>query len=138
MARVTKKQIIDGITNTLKNNPGSEVCISKYQNKLRNGRWGLHAYALCYNSGEVMCRPWAGANVYWRADLTRLTRDELEEISGRMQNYAAYTVVCESGSLNTPDYQSASRFFNSCKEQGEKATFYGITLNNTHFPIAHC
>ena len=81
---MTKKELIEKITETLKNNPEIEVYVPSLQNKLRNGRWGFHAYALCYNSGEVMCRPWAGANCYWRAHLDRLTKNELSFIDNSL------------------------------------------------------
>ena len=74
---MTKKEIINNIFHRLSANPACEVYIPSLQNKLRNGRWGMHAYCLCVSSGEIMCRPWAGANCYWRADLDRLTKDEL-------------------------------------------------------------
>ena len=77
----TKKQLIEKITEFLKGNSKREIYIVKYQNKLRNGRWGLHAYTICFDSGEVMCRPWSGANVYWRADLKKLTKVELLDIA---------------------------------------------------------
>ena len=83
MARTTKKQLISIITNILTTNPEKEVCVVKYQYKLRNGRWGFHAYTLCYNSEQVMCRPWAGAGIYWNARLERLNKDELQDIVGR-------------------------------------------------------
>lgn len=83
MARLTKTQLIETITTLLKNNPDKEVCVVKYQNKLRNGRWGMHAYTLCYDSEKVMCRPWAGANVYWSARLERLTFAELLDIMNK-------------------------------------------------------
>lgn len=83
MARLTKTQLIETITTLLKNNPDKEVCVVKYQNKLRNGRWGMHAYTLCYDSEKVMCRPWAGANMYWKANLERLTFAELLDIMNK-------------------------------------------------------
>ncbi len=81
--RTTKKQMIEVISTILKDHPEKEICVAKYQNKLRNGRWGLHAYAICYESGSVMCRPWSGANCYWNARLERLTKEELEDIVGK-------------------------------------------------------
>ena len=83
MARLTKTQLIETITTLLKNNPDKEVYVPSLQNRLRNGRWGFHAYALCYSTGEVMCRPWAGANVYWSARLERLTFAELLDIMNK-------------------------------------------------------
>lgn len=47
MARTTKKELIGIIFNILTANPEKEVCVVKYQNELRNGRWGMHAYTLC-------------------------------------------------------------------------------------------
>jgi hypothetical protein len=74
---MTKKEIINKIFQRLSANAGYEVYVPELQNKLRNGRWGLHAYCLCVSFGEIMCRPWAGADCYWSADLARLTKDEL-------------------------------------------------------------
>ena len=83
MARTTKKELISIITNILKDNPEKEVFIPKYSNDLKNGRWGLQAYSLCYSNGEVMCRPWSGANCYWRARLDELKLAELQDIVGK-------------------------------------------------------
>ena len=83
MAKITKKQFISIITDFLKEHPEKEVYVPSLQNRLRNGRWGFHAYALCWSSGEVMCRPWAGANIYWSARLERLNKNELRDIVGR-------------------------------------------------------
>lgn len=77
---MTKKEIINKIFQSLSANPGYEVYVPYLQNKLRNGRWGLHAYSITINNGNIMCRPWAGANVYWRARLDRLTKVQLEYI----------------------------------------------------------
>ena len=81
---MTKKEIITAISDYLMLHPEKEICVVKYQNKLRNGRWGLHAYTICYMNmapeDTVYCRPWAGANCYWRADLMRLNKTELLEI----------------------------------------------------------
>ncbi len=77
---MTKKEIITKIFHRLSANAGYEIYVPELQNKLRNGRWGLHAYCLCIFSGEIMCRPWAGANCYGRADLNRLTKDELRDV----------------------------------------------------------
>lgn len=63
--------------------PEREICVAKYQNKLRNGRWGMHAFTIAYNCDMVMCRPWAGADCYWRAGLERLKKTELLEILNR-------------------------------------------------------
>lgn len=77
----TKARILNSISAVLKANPDKEVCVTRYQHKLRNGRWGLHAYSICYNDGEIMCRPWSGANVYWRARLDeRLTKKEMLDV----------------------------------------------------------
>jgi hypothetical protein len=85
MARTTKKELIGIILNILSANPGKEVCVVKYQNKLRNGRWGFHAFTLCAMNtalyGWVLnIRPWAGAEMYWRANLERLKVAELQDI----------------------------------------------------------
>lgn len=77
---MTKKEIINKIFHRLSANAGYEVYVPGLQNKLRNGRWGLHAYCITINDGSIMCRPWAGANVYWLARLDRLTKDELLEV----------------------------------------------------------
>lgn len=79
---MTKKQQIEFITDFLKEHKEKEIVV-KHHAKLRNGRFGMHPYCICYNSGEVMCRPYTSANVYWSANLQRLTRDELNDIIGR-------------------------------------------------------
>lgn len=88
MARTTKKQLISIIFNILKEHPEKEVCVVRYQEKLRNGRWGMHAYALCAMNNVVdgwtlYVRPWAGAKMCWRARLERLKLAELQDITGR-------------------------------------------------------
>ena len=85
MAQTTKKQLISIITNILKEHPEKEVYVPRLQNRLRNGRWGMQAYALAYNHewGEVVCRPWAGAEANWSARLERLNKYELQDIVGR-------------------------------------------------------
>lgn len=77
----TKKRIVEAMTAVLKES-NMEVCLSNnYQYQLRNGRWGYQAYCICYNDGEIVCRPWSGANMYWKARLEeRLTKKEIEEI----------------------------------------------------------
>lgn len=81
--RTTKKQFIGMITDFLKEHPEKEINIVRYEDKLRNGRRGLHAYSICYRFGDVKCRPWSGASMYWNARLERLKRDELEVIVGK-------------------------------------------------------
>ena len=88
MARTTKKALMGIILNILTTNPGKEVCIVKYQNQLRDGRWGLHAYSLCamkdiVDGWMLYVRPWAGANLCWRARLERLKVAELQDIVGK-------------------------------------------------------
>jgi len=88
MARLTKKDLVKTIFNLLKDNPDKEVCVVKYQDKLRNGRWGMHAYTLCAMDNIVdgwvlYVRPWAGANMCWRANLERLTFAELLDIMNK-------------------------------------------------------
>lgn len=78
---MTKKEIITRITEILTSQK-KEVCISRLQNKLRNTRWGMHAYTLCAMEDCVegwllYLRPWAGANMCWRARLERLNKSEL-------------------------------------------------------------
>jgi hypothetical protein len=77
---MTKKEIINKIFQRLSANAGYEVYVPFLERRLRNGRWGLHAYCITINDGSIMCRPWAGANVYWLARLDRLTKFELEYI----------------------------------------------------------
>lgn len=89
MARTTKKELIGIIFNILTANPEKEVCVVKYQDKLRNRRWGMHAYSLCAMKDAVegwilYIRPWAGANMCWRAKLERLKISELSDIVGRL------------------------------------------------------
>ena len=81
--RTTKKQLIDLITDFLKEHPEKEINVVKYENKLRNGRWGYHAYSICYRFDNVMCRPWSGACNYWNARLERLKLSELQDIVGK-------------------------------------------------------
>lgn len=88
MARTTKKQLIGIIFDILKGNPEKEVCVARYQNKLRNGRWGYHAYSLCAMNNVVdgwvlYVRPWSGAKMCWRANLERLKLAELQDIVGK-------------------------------------------------------
>lgn len=73
---MTKKEIITRITEIL-SRQNKEVCVSRLQNRLRNGRWGLHAYTLSHKENEIWAHPWAGANVSWRARLERLDKTEL-------------------------------------------------------------
>lgn len=80
---MTKEQLITLISDFLMLHPEKEICVVKYQNKLRNGRWGLHAYAITYACDMIMCRPWSGANTYWKAGLDRLKKDELLDIAGK-------------------------------------------------------
>ena len=88
MARTTKKELIGIIFNILTANPEKEVCVVKYQNELRNGRWGMHAYTLCamnnvLDGWVLYVRPWAGAKMCWRANLERLKVSELQDIVGK-------------------------------------------------------
>lgn len=77
---MTKKEIINKIFHRLSANAGYEVYVPSLQNKLRNGRWGLHAYCITIDDGFIVCRPWAGAEESWLARLDRLTKFELEYI----------------------------------------------------------
>ena len=74
---MTKKEIINKIFHRLSANAGYEVYVPQLQNKLRNGRWGMHAYCVTLDDGFIVCRPWAGAEYNWLARLDRLTKDEL-------------------------------------------------------------
>ena len=74
---MTKKKIITAIFQRLSANAGYEVYIPSLQNKLRNGRWGMHAYCLTLDNGSIVCRPWAGAEYNWLARLDRLTKGGL-------------------------------------------------------------
>lgn len=80
---MTKKEAIETIETILSEHPEKEVCVVKYQNELRNGRWGMHAYSLCWRYGKLVCRPWSGANCYWEARLERLKKDNVLDILGR-------------------------------------------------------
>ena len=77
---MTKREIINKIFQRLSANAGYEVYIPSLQNKLRDGRWGMHAYCLTLDNGSIVCRPWAGAEDKWPARLDRLTKFELEYI----------------------------------------------------------
>lgn len=80
---MTKREIITAIFHRLSANPGYEVYTPSLQNKLRNGRWGMHAYCITLDNGSIVCRPWAGAEYNWLARLDRLTKDELLEVLKR-------------------------------------------------------
>ena len=88
MARTTKKELIEIIYNILVDHSDKEVCVAEYQDKLRNGRWGMHAYTLCamnnvLDGWVLYVRPWAGAKMCWRANLGRLKVAELQDIVGK-------------------------------------------------------
>ena len=83
-----KSDIIKEITNILYNNKDKEVKVAEF-GKLRNGRWGLHAYCLCYNFMGIYARPWSGADTYWSVDLTKLKKDELLTILSRAKELLA-------------------------------------------------
>lgn len=74
---MTKKEIINTIFHRLSANAGYEIYVPSLQSKLRNGRWGMHAYCITLDNGCIVCRPWAGAEYNWLARLGRLTKDEL-------------------------------------------------------------
>lgn len=74
---MTKKEIITAIFHRLSANAGYEIYVPELQNKLRHGRWGMHAYCITLDNGFIVCRPWAGAECNWLARLDRLTKDEL-------------------------------------------------------------
>ena len=77
---MTKREIINKIFQRLSANAGYEVYVPELQNKLRNGRWGMHAYCVTLDNGSIVCLPWAGAEDKWPARLDRLTKFELEYI----------------------------------------------------------
>lgn len=80
----TKKDFIDFLTNVLKDNPNEEYYLTPYlQNKLRNGRWGYHAYCLCYYNDGLYARPWSGADMYWKVNLMKLRKAELRDLIKR-------------------------------------------------------
>ena len=96
MARTTKKELIGIIFNILTANPEKEVCVVELQNKLRNGRWGMHAYTLCamnnvLDGWVLYVRPWAGAKMCWRANLERLKLVELAGIAVKCLKLAELT-----------------------------------------------
>jgi hypothetical protein len=80
---MTKREIINKIFQRLSANAGYEVCVGYLERRLRNGRWGMHAYCLTLDNGSIVCRPWAGAEDKWPARLDRLTKDELLDILKR-------------------------------------------------------
>jgi len=80
---MTKKQLIEIITNFLKEDRGKEIIVKEF-NTLRNGRWGMHPYCLVYHDNEVFVRAWSGANLYWRAQLDKLTKTELLNIVAKI------------------------------------------------------
>ena len=81
---MTKKELISTITNFLKKHKDMEVIVKDFS-ALRNGRWGMPPYCICYQDAynAVFVRPWSGANVYWRARLEKLTKSELLGIVAR-------------------------------------------------------
>ena len=80
---MTKREIITAIFQRLSANAGYEIYVPFLQNKLRNGRWGMHAYCITIDDGFIVCRPWAGAEYNWLARLDRLTKDELLDVLKR-------------------------------------------------------
>ena len=83
---MTKEQLINSIKENLKNTPNG-TCVVEFQNKLRNGRWGLHGFQLVVENDDFYALPWYGANVRWRVDLNkRLTKDEI---------FSIYNKVCQ-------------------------------------------
>ena len=75
---MTKKEMIEGITEALKGNPEKEVVVKQYN--LMNKRWGYHGYCLVYQHDRLMLKPWSGANVSWVADLSKLKKGQVAEI----------------------------------------------------------
>ena len=76
--KMTKQEMVNEIEKTFKEHPDMEVVVTEYN--LRNTRWGFHGYSLCLNFDELMLRPWAGANTYWKADLMKLKKQQLAEL----------------------------------------------------------
>ena len=77
---MTKKEIITKIFQSLSANPGYKVYVPILQNKLRNGRWGMHAYCITLDNGSIVCRPWVGSEYCWLARLDRLTKFQLQYV----------------------------------------------------------
>ena len=78
---MTKKELISKIA-TLLDQSGKEVCVSDFS-RLRNGRWGYHAYCLVSKSGVLEILPWSGSDISWSAELERLTKEEISVILER-------------------------------------------------------
>lgn len=78
MTKMTKQAMINEITKTLKEHPDKEVVVSKYN--IRNGRWGLHGYCISWMYDKIMAKPWAGANVSWAVDLSKLNKEQIGEL----------------------------------------------------------
>ena len=72
MAKLTKKQMIEEIEKAFRENPNMEVIVKDFP--IRNTRWGLHGYCLCWHFDRIMVRPWSGANTYWCTDLMQLRK----------------------------------------------------------------
>lgn len=87
MKQTTKKDLIGMITNFLREHPEKEIYVPRQSVELKNGRFGMKAYCICYQEGDayndVFCRPWAGANCYWKARLDKLQKKDLQDIWGR-------------------------------------------------------
>ena len=79
--RMTKKEIVSEIEKTFREHPSMEVVVSDMG--LRNTRWGLHGYCLCWQYDRIMVRPWSGANTYWATDLTKRKKSELADLMER-------------------------------------------------------
>lgn len=83
-----KSEIIEEITQILFSNKDKEVNVSEF-GKLRNGRFGYHAYCICYHFMGIYARPWSGAECYWRVDLMKLKKNELLTILSRANELLA-------------------------------------------------
>ena len=76
--KMTKQEMVNEIEKKFKEHPDMEVVVTEYD--FRNARWGLNGYCLCLNCGRLMLRPWSGANVYWKAEIIKLNKQQLAEL----------------------------------------------------------
>ena len=79
--KMTKKEIIAEIEKTFREHPTIEVVVKDMG--LRNKRWGLHGYCLCWACNTIMVRPYSTSVTYWYTDLMKLKKAQLATIMER-------------------------------------------------------
>lgn len=85
--RITKQILMNDIEKKLKTHPEIRVVV-KDMSRLRNGRWGLHAYEVGYDTKvkTIMVYPFSGATDMWVFDANRLNKPQLEVLKERVDN----------------------------------------------------